>query len=233
MLQSRIITMMGNEISEDLARECLASCKEHNIEASLFPAVWGDSVAQVYEDCKLRPFYNLKDSRDTKGVRGCFLSHYLLWKEVMESGQPMLIFEHDALVVHDLSTNILTYSFGVLNLDSYSRTAEDYEAHFNRPPINGVRANAVEVPRLNRNFDTFEKMSIKGLHAYIIKPSGAKDLIVFTHEYGMLPADIAVNSISCDLWVTNSSLCRVNPKYWIDKKRKSKNSFTRTKDHEW
>jgi len=233
MLQSKIktkvITMIGKEISETLSRAAIDSCKEHNIDAEIHHAVWGEeNVIKEYEKYQLRPFYNIKKSRDTLGVRGCFLSHFQLWKEVIETKEPMLILEHDALVIKDIPDSILNYSFGVLNLDAYSRTAEDYEEHLNKPLIAGIRKNIVETPAFSRNWQTFDDTSIKGLHAYIIKPAGAKDLIEFTYEYGVLPADVHVNSISCNLLVTNSSLCRVNPTYWLPKKRKSINSYTRT-----
>ncbi len=232
-MQAKIITMVGNEDSESLARECQDSCKEHNIEASIYPAVWGDAVAHEYEKWGLRPFHKLKESRNTKGVRGCFLSHYKLWREVAETEKPMIIFEHDALVLRPITEDLLRHAYGVLNLDAFSRRVDNYEEFLKRPFTEGILRNAVEIPRLQQNFDTYNKLSIKGLHSYILKPLGARDLINFTQEIGVLPADITVNSQSCDLWMTISSYCRINPRFWLSNKRKSINSFTRKKDHEW
>lgn len=226
-IKAYIITMVGRDVSESLARECEQSCRDHNIEPRTHPAVWGDDVDLEMKKYGLSIFPKIKESRMSKGVKGCFLSHFQLWKQCFETNTPLLILEHDALIVKNISETLFTLSYGVLHLDSNSRTIEDYEAHLSLPVIPGIRKFLNE-PVIDLGFNGINKSSIKGLHSYIIQPSGAKDLIEFTYKNGILPADIAVNSISCDLWITNSSLCRVNPRFWIPEKRKSKNSYTRT-----
>lgn len=228
MIESFAIVMKGKPVSEELAKECVESGKQFNIDIKEFDAVWGDQVSKEYANQQLRPYFKLKSSRDTKGVRGCFLSHFLLWKKSLEENKPLLIFEHDALIIRHIDTEYLLTKFDdVLNLDAFSRVEKNYETWLKKDRGKNVNLWTETLPS-KTGFDLFNHTNIKGLHSYIIKPSGAKKLIDKTYKVGVLPADIAVNSAWCNLYRTDTSLCRINPKYWLDDKKKSRNSYTRT-----
>jgi GR25 family glycosyltransferase involved in LPS biosynthesis len=127
LIESFVITMQGIKLSEDLANECIDSGKENGLIIKPFYATYGDNVTIEYNQLNLRPWPNTKDSRDTEGVRGCFISHFKLWQKCIDIGKPILICEHDAIMIRPVSQKLLNQTFDVLNLDPYSRTAKDYE----------------------------------------------------------------------------------------------------------
>ena len=224
-----VITMKGRSFSEELADECIASGKKFNIEIEKFDAIQLDDVSPTYKKLNLRPFPKLKKSRDTKGVRGCFCSHFLLWQKCIELNRPLLIFEHDALIIRPIPADLPNKFSELCNLDAYSRTSKVYEDHLKVFENNDVIAHKPNTPEktFKSGFHYYDKECIKGLHAYFIKPQGAKSLIDFARNKGALPADVHVNAQSVALTKTKYSLCRINPKYWLDKSKKSMNSYTR------
>jgi glycosyl transferase family 25 len=224
-----VITMKGRSFSEELSKDCIASGKKFNINIEKFDAVHLDDVAPVYKKLNLRPFPKLKKSRDTKGVRGCFCSHYLLWLKCIELNEPIMILEHDALFIRPIPKDIVNKFSELCNLDAYSRTSKVYEDHLKLFENYDVIAHQpkTQAHTFKSGFHYYDKECIKGLHAYIIKPQGAKSLIDFAKNKGVLPADVHVNVQSVALTKTKYSLCRINPKYWLDKSKKSMNSYTR------
>jgi glycosyl transferase family 25 len=225
-----VITMKGRSFSEELAEDCIASGKKINLKIEKFDAIQLDDVAPTYKKFGLRPFPKLKFTRDTKGVRGCFCSHYSLWLKCIELNEPIMILEHDALFMRPIPKDIVDKFSELCNLDAYSRTSTVYEDHLEKfENYDVITHQPKKIASTSKNaFQYYDKECIKGLHAYIIKPQGAKSLIAFTKNKGMLPADVHVNAQSVALTKTKYSLCRINPKYWLDKSKKSKNSYTRT-----
>ena len=224
-----VITMNDRSFSEELADDCVASGKQFNINIEKFDAVQLDDVDPVYKKFGLRPFPKLKKSRDTKGVRGCFCSHYLLWLKCIELNEPIMILEHDALFIRPIPKDIVNKFSELCNLDAYSRTSKVYEDHLKLFENYDVIAHQpkTQTHTFKSGFHYYDKECIKGLHAYFIKPQGAKSLIDFARNKGVLPADVHVNAQSVALTKTKYSLCRINPKYWLDKSKKSMNSYTR------
>ena len=74
-----------------------------NIEYELYQAVNGKNIS--YDELKRRGFDTDKDWIDpllkthlTKGEVGCFLSHYNLWLKCIALGEPIIIYEDDAII---------------------------------------------------------------------------------------------------------------------------------------
>lgn len=222
-----IITMKGRNISEELSADCVESCKKFDVPYEVFPAVQQDNVDIIYNQLQLKPFPGLKSFRNTKGVRGCFCSHYLLWKKCYETAEPLIVFEHDAVIIRDIPESLMNSFTDVLILDAHSRTAKNYLERLKEDHGNLVETK-IATPQKNMSIKHYNNIHIKGAHAYIIKPAGAKKLIEFTKKYGVMPADIQINPISVDLKFTQTVFCRINEKYWLEKSKKSMNSYTRT-----
>jgi glycosyl transferase family 25 len=147
-----------------------------------------------------------------KGVKGCFLSHFLLWKKCLELNKPILILEHDALAIRELPKDILDYNYDILNLDYASRQIENYWEYVETD--HGLEILSWEKSS-RKGYGGYNKSSIPGIHGYIIKPSGAEKLIKFSKQQGTLPADIQINSLVVDLKYTKTSYVKINPKYWL------------------
>lgn len=228
-----IIRIKNNHISEDLARDLEVSLKNHDIEYNLFDAVYGNQIEKLWIKENLKFYHKQNPNRKLPGVQGCFLSHYTLWKQCLKDNEPYLIFEHDAVIVRDIPKQIYNLDhYDVINLDYASREEYDYENHLSLDKGFDVRPWKPDLSQKKKKglMSIANKSSIKGLHAYVIFPNGAKKLLERAQEYGTFPADIHVNSVFVNLGYTVTSYARVNPKYWIDAKNGSSNSFTRAKE---
>lgn len=95
-----IIYLPEFKTSVEWATSALTTGKLLGWNVELYIGVNGHTVA----DDKDWQAYNIKINRndskcsklmDRPGVRGCFLSHYSLWKKCVETNKPIGIFEHD------------------------------------------------------------------------------------------------------------------------------------------
>ncbi len=111
----------------------------------------------------------------TKAEIGCFLSHFLLWVICVELDQPIVILEHDAVMVN----NYLTHPF--FNMISYLGCLEQFngwEPQFPIPPHG----------QLNPNF----RFMLRA-HAYAIDSMIARQLVAKVIKYGLFSsADVFI-----------------------------------------
>lgn len=227
-----IIRIKDNNISEDLANELISSLNAHNVEYNLFDAVYGEQIQELWSKENLKFYHKQNPNRKLPGVQGCFLSHYSLWKQCLDDNEPYLIFEHDAVVIRNIPEQIYSLDhYDVINLDYASREEPNYEDHLNLDKGFFVKNWKPDADQKKKKglISLANKSSIKGLHSYVIFPSGAKKLIDRAQDHGTFPADIHVNSVFVNLGYTVTSYARINPKYWINAKVGSINSFTRVK----
>ena len=224
-----VITMIGEGLSENLAQECIESAKKFGIQAKIFPATWGKDIDKHFVEQDLKIYKKGQKKKDINpGLKGCLLSHYRLWKKCIESQEPMMIFEHDNIVLRDIPEKLLNTFEDVLHLDFASRQVTDYEDFTETYNGDDVKQWCPQIPRLSGH-ELYNKTHIKGSHAYIIKPLGAIKMVDWVWNVGPLSPDLAMNSTAIDLRYTLTSFCRINPRYWMESKKRSKNSFCRPK----
>tara|TARA_Y100001954_G_scaffold148778_1_gene158227 strand:- start:2022 stop:2705 length:684 start_codon:yes stop_codon:yes gene_type:complete len=221
--------MIGEGLSENLAQECIESAKKFGIQAKIFPATWGKDIDKHFVEQDLKIYKKGQKKKDINpGLKGCLLSHYRLWKKCIESQEPMMIFEHDNIVLRDIPEKLLNTFEDVLHLDFASRQVTDYEDFTETYNGDDVKQWCPQIPRLSGH-ELYNKTHIKGSHAYIIKPLGATKMVDWVWNVGALSPDLAMNSTAIDLRYTLTSFCRINPRYWMESKKRSKNSFCRPK----
>ena len=224
-----VITMIGEGLSENLAQECIESAKKFGIQAKIFPATWGKDIDKHFVEQDLKIYKKGQKKKDINpGLKGCLLSHYRLWKKCIESQEPMMIFEHDNIVLRDIPQKLLNTFEDVLHLDFASRQVTDYEDFTETYNGDDVKQWCPQIPRLSGH-ELYNKTHIKGSHAYIIKPLGAIKMVDWVWNVVALSPDLAMNSTAIDLRYTLTSFCRINPRYWMESKKRSKNSFCRPK----
>jgi hypothetical protein len=140
----------------------------------------------------------------------CFFSHYLLWKEVVESDEPMMIFEHDAIFDRHLGMNELL----ILDQSRFDIIALN-EPQRGHTPLANVYSERVRKTFESENADALEKgehvsqgkpvgvpsmtdesswqgespSGLPGNSAYYIKPAGARKLLSLVKELGAWPND--------------------------------------------
>jgi len=112
-----VIYLPGHTLTEEHLPTLQKSAKKHNWNVELFEGIDGRKV----------PFTHKIDHRYPKavselerpGVRGCFMSHYLLWKKCLELNETIGIFESD--IIFYKSPPLLTKEYDLVKLDGFKR----------------------------------------------------------------------------------------------------------------
>ena len=223
MIDFYCIHKQGDDATQDPLNDAIQSGKQHNINVIPYNGVY-ENIDGILEKEKL--FVNKagahKITRRGKGVLGCFLSHYFLWKMSAERNIPIGVLEYDAVFVKPLPANILSTFDDYLNLDYTRHTHLGLASNGSEylKQIDLEKDNELEIKSLVENTKTKHKHHfkyinnnhIKGAFGYIIKPSGASKLINATIEHGILPADVQPNLLYCDIKYTAPSIVMLNPK---------------------
>lgn len=205
MIRSFVIRKEGDELSERLSDECISSADQFGITPEKINGVYSNHD-EIIEKEGLFPYPKIV-KKLRPGYKGCFLSHYQIWKKSVEENIPVLIFEHDALMIRPLPENILDLFDTVLVLDRHSRDS-DYEN------ILKIESNTTIYQHdiiSDIRYKTINNTHVKGSHAHLIKPEGAKNLIRSINTYGYIATDVAVNQCYIKYFTIEPSIARVNP----------------------
>jgi len=118
-----------------------------------------------------------KAKADTAGVKGCFYSHYNLWKKCVEINKPIVIWEDDIVLKRKYVPveweDVLVIALG------HPTKSQGYLNYYSDP---------VGTPEAVH----YRQSSMPGCCGYAIKPHAAKKLVE-TYEKTYLPADNAIN----------------------------------------
>jgi GR25 family glycosyltransferase involved in LPS biosynthesis len=130
--------------------------------------------------------YALKNDRP--GIKGCFMSHYTLWKKCIDLNEPIMIWEDDILVRRGYVPvdfdDVLILALG------HPAKSERYLHYLETPMLNNPKA------------EYFQNSSMPGCCGYAIKPHAAKKLVdVYKNSY--LPADNAINEYHVKIQIYN------------------------------
>jgi GR25 family glycosyltransferase involved in LPS biosynthesis len=188
-MKNFIICLPGYSKSMHMAHCALKSGEQHKWDVELFNGVDGSTVSANEMSTQWGLKINSANRKcqkqmDTRaGVRGCFLSHWLLWQQCVDLDQTIGIFEHD---VEFLKPYTITDQFlDVLKL------VEGFEER--RPMPAGVW--------------------YEGTRGYLIKPTGAKKLINWVTVNGCLPSDIAIGKDVVDIVLNFDNYVHLSQQY--------------------
>ena len=187
-----IISIQGNKVSEQLTQQCLASCKEvGQPNVQVFPAfdATGSKIKVQQHDLGL-PVGELGSIKVPEFLQGqaflnflrlkrcdllmtqiaCFLSHYSLWCMCLDKDMPIVILEHDAVMVkpflrHNYLNNIV-YLGGSEQARGSLRDTDTIPPHASD----------------QQGLDRF----ICRAHAYSIDPIMAKNLVSYAIHHGII-----------------------------------------------
>jgi GR25 family glycosyltransferase involved in LPS biosynthesis len=233
-----IITIRQETISQELAQDCANSCQEHNQDYQYFDAVYRHNLAEIYKENSLRVYTDeyLTGPKNytTSGTMGCSASHYLLWKLARDSNQTICVLEHDALWIRPFDLSLLDHEWDVLHLDWRSNKVDDYYQDVLVDHGNSIASwRPGWGPITRRPFKRLKQLSISGSHAYLIRPQGAVKLLDQADAHGILPSDVHYNSVFCDLKYTETSYCKINPKYFVPKANKKSHTVDGFTTRNW
>ena len=214
-----IISIQGNKVSEQLTQQCLASCeKVGQPNVNVFPAfdATGSEVKVQQHDLGLPVgelgsikvpeflqgqafinFLRLKRSDLLMTQIACFLSHYSLWCMCLDKDRPIVILEHDAVMVkpfvrHNYLNNIV-YLGGSEQIHGSLRDTDTIPPHASD----------------QQGLDRF----ICRAHAYSIDPAIAKNLVSYSINHGIITtADAIIRSdmfgiVQDDVYAYDSNAC--------------------------
>lgn len=174
-----IIRVKGNENSERMASRCADSCRKLNQSYKFWDAYdgTGGSIIKPYHHNAVMDLIKVTDHYATRTEICTALSHISLWVQCARIDRPIVIFEHDAIMLKPYDTHSVYNSIGYLG------GLEQYKKGW---PVLATPPHASEGP--NYHF-------ICRAHAYSIDPAVAKNLIAYAIKQGIYaPLDIMIRA---------------------------------------
>jgi GR25 family glycosyltransferase involved in LPS biosynthesis len=191
-IKSFIITLMNNDSSIRLSNTCFESLKTHGYDPNIFKAHCGKDSISFLDSKNIKPIFDesmphyqlYKHWSSVLGTIGCFASHFDLWLTAVKLQEPIIILEHDAIVVRPWDDpnwkDILHLDWEGSLRRRHMRNAFDQ--------YNPVVKNSV----YNMGFRAGEAASVVSMncaYAYAITPEAAEKLIQDVLKRGFFAVD--------------------------------------------
>jgi len=177
-----IITIKDHKRSEELSKRCQHSCVSVGMPYKVWDAFDGTNEKiipppNMVNDSVIN-MLKITDHYLTKGEVACALSHISLWIRCAIIDEPIVILEHDSIMVNPF------LNFKSFNSIFYLGGMEWTKLKW--PLVEGIPPHASEGP--NYHF-------ICRAHAYAIDPTMAKNLIAHVLKFGVCaPLDIMLRA---------------------------------------
>jgi GR25 family glycosyltransferase involved in LPS biosynthesis len=223
-MKAIVIRLKDIEVSEQLADECIKTCKSHGLIVYPYNGVYGEKqIIEKHEEFGIKPWRE-KMKKNRLGVKGCFLSHYSIWLHCIEINQPIIVFEHDAILLRPLPHNLEFDEF--LLLDPFNKMTKDYSVKHSIEYDFSIEEYFNESSKQKYGLKHQYAM---GLQAYIIKPKAAYKLVESVKEFGYYPADMQCHKGILNLQTVYPSIASVNSKFYGNKTLMTSMSTTKTR----
>jgi GR25 family glycosyltransferase involved in LPS biosynthesis len=196
MIQSYIIRLSDHPFSKELSEEAYNEAVRLDYNVEYFEGIQNKSeISLFFLDNNL--IVNKDGDMDVNwGTRGCFASHYTLWKQSYETGEPLIIMEHDGYPIRN-PEHLVNLVEHACHLDYHipfnSKNGDESEEHFHyyNKAVYEKDDDGVELYPIN---SFYGNRSITGsffrhAYGYIIKPKGAERVLKFIDKHGAFPAD--------------------------------------------
>jgi hypothetical protein len=174
-----IIRVAGKDTSEQAAKRCAESCESVGQPYEFWDAYNGyeDPIALPSHHSEVMNLFKVTDHYMTRGEVACALSHISLWNKCVQQDQPLVILEHDSVMLRPYTNHAVFNS--ICYLGSNEQAEQGWGIHPTPP-------HASEGP--NYHF-------ICRAHAYAIDPAVAKNLLAHVLKYGICaPLDILIRA---------------------------------------
>lgn len=176
-----IIYMPNVAISVQMAERCLETCQSVGQKAELFEGFDGTSgevkVPKHLENQSWIKWLKVTDHFQSPTEIACSLSHIALWVKCMEIDQPLVILEHDAIMIKPYKV----HSF--YNAISYLGCNE--QLNKTNLPITPIHSS------INQNWHFINRA-----HAYCVDPQVSKRLFLNVLDRGIFETSDVM--IKCD-----------------------------------
>ena len=187
-----IITIKNNEVSESYSQRCVESCRRAGMPYRIWDAFDGTKPESIKtpdhsHNCSFMSIVKIMDNYLTKAEVACALSHISLWLHCARIDKPIVILEHDAVMLKNIT------HFPGFNTILFLGSIEWAERNW---PIMQVPPHASDGP--NKHF-------ICRAHAYAIDPIVAKNMLSDILKMGIYAS--LDEMISADLYNISHTGC--------------------------
>lgn len=166
-----VITLQNHELSQPQANACMASCKKVGMPAKTFYAVDGTSgqlrLPKHLEKATYLSWLKVVDKQLSASEIACAMSHFALWCKCLELDQPIVILEHDAIMLRKYQHHIFYNS--IVYLGSTEQAKQGW-------PVRTIPPHGTNGP--NYHF-------MLRAHAYAIDPAVAKNMVTHVLRNGI------------------------------------------------
>jgi GR25 family glycosyltransferase involved in LPS biosynthesis len=174
-----IIRVNGHEEGEKKAKRCSDSCEQVGMSWGYWDAYNGlsETIVPPEHHGGVMDMVKITDHYLTRGEVACALSHISLWQKCAIDDQPLVILEHDSIMVQPYLNHAVYNS--ICYLGGHEQAKQGWQV-LPTPP------HASEGP--NYHF-------ICRAHAYAIDPAVAKNLLAHVLKFGICaPLDILIRA---------------------------------------
>lgn len=170
-MKAKVITIMNEPRSVESAERCIKSGMSYGLDIEIHKAITPeDNPIQIAEDLNIQTTKFKNEFSKFERCLSAFLSHRSCWQEAYETRSPMVIFEHDAVMI-DFLPNV--FKGLVVNVGK---------------PSYGKWIN----PQFLGEGNLVTKRYFPGAHAYYVSPAGAFALLEKSYDEAE-PTDIFMN----------------------------------------
>lgn len=170
-----IITLSNNQLSKTLAQRCAMSCKNVGMNCEYYDAFDGTGNDLIIPNHSQNQSYikwlKIYDHHQSLAEIACSLSHISLWAKCMELNKPIVILEHDAIMIKKFNKHKVFNAINYLGCQGQNNCPE-------YPPFSTINKNWYFINRA---------------HAYSIDPRVARTLMTKVLDRGIFEsADVMI-----------------------------------------
>jgi GR25 family glycosyltransferase involved in LPS biosynthesis len=205
-MKSFHIVLSGHKLGEELGSKNINIAKGFGLDAELFSGIPGNDCKDIFKQHKVKNGFR---GIGAIGQRGCFLSHFLLWKKCIELNETIAILEHDGVFVRPLPNNIEQNFTDVCRLEAFRHWDPTYETQISSSISCDIKFEKPITEFQNLITGRF----YVGYYGYLIKPSGAEKLIHHAKHVGAIPVDMFVGTNIVDIVSVTATIVRLDEVY--------------------
>lgn len=172
-IQAYIISLKNNKLSEEMTNRCIKSLQNVNMCYNIWDAFDGTNGQDIIVPEKLRnkdylSWIKLYNGHMSLSEISCFLSHFSLWIHCCTINEPIVILEHDAIMLKPYKFHRYPNSCYYLGNELQVNNSYVYDWSY---------AGFTDCPMVS--------YYMTGTHAYAIDPAAAKNLFTHAIKYGI------------------------------------------------
>jgi len=217
MIKVYIIRLNSSILSKTLSQDAYDSVTKFDITPNYFNGIERNDAGGVLENFGLKVVKSVE--MEPAGTRGCLASHYSLWIKSLEMGEPIVVMEHDGLMLRDIR-EVFGMVDDTCHLDPKDTADPLYQTEVYLDEGVGIkdyikirRPGLSEIIGIKNVSPGPSVTKFKGGYGYVITPKGASKLIEYYKVNEIPAADTAISKKAVNLQITLSTYVRLHPYY--------------------